>query len=167
MYILAQACHLNWSLYFIFIILYKQKFKKITVAIYQMGQNLPDCLSWKTKFCETKSGEKLNFVWVWGGGAMCQFRRPVHSLFKSLFTIALAVIIFQSSWFCFAAAECYLPPDPGPCLAYFPRYYYDIHSGTCEEFIYGGCAGNSNNFHNQGECLHVCQSHFLMFKEFD
>ena len=81
----------------------------------------------------------------------------LHSLFKSLFTIALA----ESALFCFAAADCYLPPDPGPCLAYFPRYYYNIHKGTCEEFIYGGCAGNSNNFHYQGECLHVCQSHFF------
>ena len=76
-------------------------------------------------------------------------------------------INFPFAWFCFTAFDCYLPPDPGPCKAYMPRFYYNIHSRSCEQFIYGGCAGNSNNFHYLGECLHVCQSHFfLMFKEF-
>ncbi|MDD3877244.1 MAG: BPTI/Kunitz domain-containing protein [Bacteroidales bacterium] len=37
--------------------------------------------------------------------------------------------------------KCALVPDPGNCKAYFPRYYFDKESGTCKEFIWGGCDG--------------------------
>ena len=36
---------------------------------------------------------------------------------------------------------CYLIPDPGMCMAVFPRYYYDSDAGQCKEFIWGGCGG--------------------------
>ncbi|KAH6926581.1 hypothetical protein HPB50_019822 [Hyalomma asiaticum] len=49
---------------------------------------------------------------------------------------------------------CYLPKDSGPCYGYFPRYYYNTTTNTCEEFVYGGCEGNMNNF----KTLHKCES---------
>ena len=51
---------------------------------------------------------------------------------------------------------CDQPKDPGPCYAHIPRYYYDSSSGQCEEFIYGGCLGNSNRFVTQKECEQAC-----------
>ena len=51
---------------------------------------------------------------------------------------------------------CDQPKDPGPCYAHIPRYYYDSSSGQCEEFIYGGCLGNSNRFLTQKECEQAC-----------
>uniref|UniRef100_G3MLK2 BPTI/Kunitz inhibitor domain-containing protein n=1 Tax=Amblyomma maculatum TaxID=34609 RepID=G3MLK2_AMBMU len=51
---------------------------------------------------------------------------------------------------------CNLPPSPGFCLAYFPSFYYDSSSGTCREFVYGGCQGNQNRFVSNEECLRVC-----------
>jgi hypothetical protein len=36
---------------------------------------------------------------------------------------------------------CELTPDPGPCEAYIPKYYFDQESGECKEFIWGGCDG--------------------------
>ena len=37
--------------------------------------------------------------------------------------------------------QCELEPDPGMCKAYFPKYYFDKETNSCEEFIYGGCGG--------------------------
>nr|AMH40735.1 Kunitz/BPTI inhibitor-3 [Vipera ammodytes ammodytes] len=51
---------------------------------------------------------------------------------------------------------CYLPADPGRCLAYMPRFYYNPASNKCKEFIYGGCRGNANNFKTWDECRHTC-----------
>ncbi|KAL3196088.1 hypothetical protein MRX96_015632 [Rhipicephalus microplus] len=51
---------------------------------------------------------------------------------------------------------CYLPRSRGLCYAYFPSYYYDSSSGTCQDFIYGGCQGNENRFSSREECLRTC-----------
>nr|UMW88283.1 Kunitz-type peptide [Vipera transcaucasiana] len=51
---------------------------------------------------------------------------------------------------------CYLPADPGRCLAYMPSFYYDSASKKCKKFIYGGCRGNTNNFKTWDECRHTC-----------
>lgn len=53
---------------------------------------------------------------------------------------------------------CSFPADTGTCRAYFPKYYYDTNSGTCEEFIYGGCGGNANRFSTIEECSELCGS---------
>ncbi len=37
--------------------------------------------------------------------------------------------------------RCTLQPDPGPCEAYIPKYYYDLDKKKCAEFIWGGCDG--------------------------
>ncbi|XP_065281484.1 papilin-like [Dermacentor albipictus] len=52
---------------------------------------------------------------------------------------------------------CHLPKDPGPCLAYIPRYYYNNVTKRCEKFIYGGCQGNDNNFPTVQECRRTCK----------
>ncbi|KAH7973024.1 hypothetical protein HPB52_020573 [Rhipicephalus sanguineus] len=53
-------------------------------------------------------------------------------------------------------SACYLPKDMGPCFGYFPRYYYNTTTNTCEEFIYGGCRGNANNFETLRQCESKC-----------
>ncbi|KAL1477156.1 hypothetical protein MTO96_035967, partial [Rhipicephalus appendiculatus] len=45
---------------------------------------------------------------------------------------------------------------PGPCAGYFPRYYFDNVTKTCEKFIYGGCRGNGNNFETLEKCKETC-----------
>uniref|UniRef100_A0A914X943 BPTI/Kunitz inhibitor domain-containing protein n=1 Tax=Plectus sambesii TaxID=2011161 RepID=A0A914X943_9BILA len=46
------------------------------------------------------------------------------------------------------------------CLRTARRWYYDRSSGKCHEFIFGGCAGNDNNFSSEDECNQVCENVF-------
>ncbi|OAD62348.1 Protease inhibitor 5 [Eufriesea mexicana] len=52
--------------------------------------------------------------------------------------------------------ECLLPLESGPCKAMIPRYGYNPATNQCEEFIYGGCRGNTNNFRSMDLCLESC-----------
>ncbi|XP_060916079.1 tissue factor pathway inhibitor 2 [Labrus mixtus] len=46
--------------------------------------------------------------------------------------------------------------DKGKCSASIPRYYYNTATKMCEEFIYSGCGGTSNNFVSRQNCMDVC-----------
>ncbi|CAC5389452.1 unnamed protein product [Mytilus coruscus] len=52
---------------------------------------------------------------------------------------------------------CDLKKDVGPCNANMRRYYYDVDSGECKLFFYGGCDGNENNFKTMRECYTGCK----------
>ena len=56
---------------------------------------------------------------------------------------------------------CNLPADPGLCRAALPRYFYNSRKGACEEFTYGGCDGNKNNFETLAECARQCNPNGL------
>jgi len=47
---------------------------------------------------------------------------------------------------------CSLPKDVGSCWATIHNYYFDKNTRSCQEFIYGGCEGNANNFETVEEC---------------
>ncbi|XP_076157869.1 tissue factor pathway inhibitor 2 [Alosa pseudoharengus] len=51
---------------------------------------------------------------------------------------------------------CLLEMDEGPCRADIQRYFYNRISQRCEEFSYGGCQGNGNNFNSYAECQKAC-----------
>ncbi|GCC26888.1 hypothetical protein chiPu_0005308 [Chiloscyllium punctatum] len=56
---------------------------------------------------------------------------------------------------------CTYKADGGDCKAINKRYYFNIFTQKCEEFIYGGCGGNENNFETMKECLAKCKGKVL------
>jgi hypothetical protein len=51
-----------------------------------------------------------------------------------------------------AGGACLLPLETGPCKALFEMFGFDVATGQCEPFVYGGCQGNANRFETLGEC---------------
>lgn len=49
-----------------------------------------------------------------------------------------------------------LESDVGPCRASMARWFYDTRTGTCNQFTYGGCQGNQNNFETREQCQQRC-----------
>ncbi|KAK2855788.1 hypothetical protein Q5P01_004523 [Channa striata] len=45
----------------------------------------------------------------------------------------------------------------GPCRAAFPRWFYDTKTGTCQQFVFGGCKPNKNNYLSKEECMAACR----------
>ncbi|XP_070762615.1 amyloid beta precursor like protein 2 isoform X1 [Enoplosus armatus] len=58
---------------------------------------------------------------------------------------------------CPLAAVCTLEAETGPCRASMPRWHFDLSQRKCVRFIYGGCAGNRNNFDSEEYCMAVCK----------
>lgn len=54
--------------------------------------------------------------------------------------------------------RCSQPLAKGVCRASFKRFFYNTTAQTCQEFIFGGCLGNDNNFGTLEECQQECQS---------
>ncbi|CAD5121248.1 DgyrCDS9780 [Dimorphilus gyrociliatus] len=54
--------------------------------------------------------------------------------------------------------DCYKSPESGECGAFLERYYWNVTSGICSRFMYGGCEGNGNNFISESDCYSFCQT---------
>uniref|UniRef100_A0A8C6KVB1 Amyloid beta (A4) precursor-like protein 2 n=1 Tax=Nothobranchius furzeri TaxID=105023 RepID=A0A8C6KVB1_NOTFU len=54
-------------------------------------------------------------------------------------------------------AVCTLEAETGPCRASMHRWHFDASQRKCVRFIYGGCAGNRNNFDSEEYCMAVCK----------
>ncbi|KAI0234218.1 Carboxypeptidase inhibitor SmCI [Lamellibrachia satsuma] len=50
---------------------------------------------------------------------------------------------------------CYLSKETDLCRGRFRRWFYN--KDHCQQFIYGGCGGNKNNFPDQATCLRKCR----------
>lgn len=44
----------------------------------------------------------------------------------------------------------------GRCRASIRRWWYNATGGSCQQFVYGGCGGNDNNYLSKEECFEKC-----------
>uniref|UniRef100_A0A672L872 BPTI/Kunitz inhibitor domain-containing protein n=1 Tax=Sinocyclocheilus grahami TaxID=75366 RepID=A0A672L872_SINGR len=51
---------------------------------------------------------------------------------------------------------CQLKLDAGTCSNFSMKWYFEVRSGECVQFWYGGCDGNSNRFNTQEDCEIRC-----------
>lgn len=73
---------------------------------------------------------------------------------KSLCSLSMLFFLALSMELEGQVDPCSLAPDPGPCFAYIPAYYWDAEIGSCVEFIWGGCEGTVP-FWSLNECLNA------------
>ncbi|XP_026860990.2 kunitz-type protease inhibitor 1-like [Electrophorus electricus] len=52
--------------------------------------------------------------------------------------------------------QCLTPKKDGPCRGSFSRWHYNAASNRCEEFTFGGCKANKNNYLSHQECSDAC-----------
>ncbi|KAM8920724.1 kunitz-type protease inhibitor 1 [Pelodytes ibericus] len=53
---------------------------------------------------------------------------------------------------------CFAPLKVGRCRAKFPRWWYNAESKECQEFTFGGCKPNKNNYVKKEDCIQTCRS---------
>ncbi|NXI55393.1 SPIT1 inhibitor, partial [Chloroceryle aenea] len=53
---------------------------------------------------------------------------------------------------------CLTPKKVGWCRGSFPRWFYNPSLQQCEEFIFGGCKPNKNNYLREEECKLACKN---------
>ncbi|NXR55785.1 SPIT1 inhibitor, partial [Hippolais icterina] len=54
--------------------------------------------------------------------------------------------------------HCLTPKKVGWCRGSFPRWFYNPSLQQCEEFIFGGCKANKNNYLREEECELACKN---------
>lgn len=58
----------------------------------------------------------------------------------------------------FIIEHCLAPKKVGWCRGSFPRWFYNPTLQQCEEFIFGGCKPNKNNYLREEECQLACKN---------
>ncbi|KAG9283171.1 kunitz-type protease inhibitor 1-like [Astyanax mexicanus] len=61
-----------------------------------------------------------------------------------------------------AEQHCLTPKKVGPCRGAFPRWHYNAASNKCEEFTFGGCLENGNNYLSSDDCVDACNGTIVM-----
>lgn len=54
--------------------------------------------------------------------------------------------------------KCEQEADSGMCRSYYERYFYNTTAKECQQFVYGGCQGNENNFLSLTDCNTECNA---------
>jgi hypothetical protein len=78
-------------------------------------------------------------------------------MMKKILQLSTLLLFAINGGIAFSQSPCDLEPDPGPCFAAIPAYYFNQDTQSCAEFIYGGCAGVVP-FWTLEECESECPS---------
>ncbi|CAG2158354.1 unnamed protein product [Oppiella nova] len=52
--------------------------------------------------------------------------------------------------------RCALPKVSGPCNGSYVLWYFNPEARSCEQFVYGGCLGNTNRYETKDICEQTC-----------
>ncbi|KAK8781292.1 kunitz-like toxin PcKuz1 [Amblyomma americanum] len=83
--------------------------------------------------------------------------------------VSAIVVVFLAAY-SYGQQDCGVPPPPpcvypdgckepqkvGPCNTIVLRYYFNPVTKKCEQFKWGGCCPNCNNFATLQECQRTC-----------
>lgn len=64
----------------------------------------------------------------------------------------------ENSLSLFFLDNCLAPYKVGRCRGSFPRWYYNPEIEQCQQFIFGGCNPNKNNYVRKEECDLACKN---------
>ena len=78
-------------------------------------------------------------------------------MMKKILQLSTLILFAMNGGIAFSQSLCELEPDPGPCEAAIPAYYFNQETQSCAEFTYGGCAGVVP-FWTLEECESECES---------
>ena len=84
---------------------------------------------------------------------------PLEVALVVMKSVCLVIILISSAAVISVAdlpPQCRLPLETGPCRALFMRFGFNPSRGACQQFTYGGCRGNGNNFKSERECRETC-----------
>ena len=70
----------------------------------------------------------------------------MNGLLQAASCLGLLIVVAAMGVSCNPSCEnaptaCELLPDPGPCFAAIPKFYFDSEAQECKEFTWGGCGG--------------------------
>lgn len=75
----------------------------------------------------------------------------MNTFFTSFEYLSLFVVLPRQN-------ACDLLPVAGPCKGRMVRFFYNSANKQCQQFVYGGCQGNDNNFGSQEACERACSA---------
>ncbi|XP_062057842.1 PI-stichotoxin-Hcr2f-like [Lepus europaeus] len=81
------------------------------------------------------------------------FSMLLHTLAGNLFPEPLRSQLCESGHL---GDYCNYPVKKGTCNLVLTRFYYNMLTFLCEPFIFSGCQGNRNNFHQKYICEKYC-----------
>ncbi|XP_028855867.1 kunitz-type protease inhibitor 1a [Denticeps clupeoides] len=120
--------------------------KKIEKYEWQMLSGLPSVLMQKTTFPDEVMVSNLS-------AGVYKFQLTVTDSAGQSNTATVSVLVLTPEQ---STHLCLVPKKAGPCRGSFPRWHYNAFTETCEEFIFGGCWPNKNNYLHQEDCKTAC-----------
>jgi len=121
---------------------------------------------WETTGLEGTCNDFLNVLYNCDGSVFCKqggiagFNECSNAGLPHNYTVLETIYNHNDACSnCINTCACSLLPDHGPC--YTPndelRWYFDTNTNTCQQFYYGGCGGNENNYNSFEMCIQSCE----------
>lgn len=76
----------------------------------------------------------------------CDVNQDMNAFLQTALGVGFLILVAGAASSCnpsceSAPAACELLPEPGPCFAAIPKFYFDQEAQECKEFTWGGCGG--------------------------